>query len=250
MSYKKSPEYYENCKVLAPDGTILFRTNKNKIQHYLENEFAREVSTNPLTIQLNFIPRGNNHAGDSYLIDEKINHCVCCGAKEKLTSHHIVPRAYTRHFPPKIKKLTSAYDNMLLCTRDHGAYEREAQQLSRQLEKEAGLSPFSIPERTINAARTLVRYGHLIPSDKKEHILQPLRVHYGRTEISGEDIQEIATLDFRSVIDTRRKTVINASGDLQVFIVRWRKHFVETMHPRFLPSSWNIHCPLEKLLRL
>ncbi|KAJ1487119.1 hypothetical protein T484DRAFT_1889535 [Baffinella frigidus] len=38
--------------------------------------------------------------------------------------------------------------------------------------------------------------------------------------------------------------VVVSQGDLRVFIVRWRAHFIKTVRPRHLPKGWSIDNPL------
>src|SRR3989338_4946539 len=248
MNHKKSPDYYENYSVLSTNGIVLFRTNEEKITWYVRNNLARILESDKQTVQLTFKPKGNGSVGDPYLLDEKLNQCVCCGTREKLTSHHIIPRRYIRHFSKEIRDLAGAYDNMLLCTHDHFAYEHEARELHKQLEEEASLPTLFEDIKPIKTAGTIERYGHLISSDKKERLLQTLRIYCRKEEISAEDIGKIAALNICTIVHERSKKVIDAAENLSLFIIRWRKHFVETMRPRFLPRYYDVNRSLEELI--
>jgi hypothetical protein len=36
------------------------------------------------------------------------------------------------------------------------------------------------------------------------------------------------------------EAVIAAFGDLQAFVERWRRHFVEVMKPSYMPENWRV----------
>ena len=47
---------YENCKMLAPDGTCLSNTDRKKADWYVNKGLAQMVNEDPFTIKLNFEP--------------------------------------------------------------------------------------------------------------------------------------------------------------------------------------------------
>jgi hypothetical protein len=49
---------YENCIILAPDGEVLCKCDKKKIEWYLERELATLIKDEPLTAKLTFEPSG------------------------------------------------------------------------------------------------------------------------------------------------------------------------------------------------
>ena len=36
------------------------------------------------------------------------------------------------------------------------------------------------------------------------------------------------------------RKIIQTPDDLDNFIIMWRKHFVEKMNPKFMPSDWDV----------
>ena len=113
---------YENCQILAPDGEILCKCDKQKVEWYLTKELATIVKEEPLTIKLNFEPNGrgiSSHKGDDsidnqYYVDYKKNQCVVCGVDDKYMRFQIVPSKYRAFFPEKYKSHRS-HDILLLC---------------------------------------------------------------------------------------------------------------------------------------
>jgi hypothetical protein len=52
---------YENCKMLAPDGTEMAAINNKKVKWYVDRGLATLVSSNPPTIQLKFLVTPDSH---------------------------------------------------------------------------------------------------------------------------------------------------------------------------------------------
>jgi len=49
---------YENCQILAPDGEILCKCDRKKVEWYLDRDLADLVKEDPLTARLKFEPSG------------------------------------------------------------------------------------------------------------------------------------------------------------------------------------------------
>ena len=106
------------------------------------------------------------------------------------------------------------------------------------------MSPEQIKNKKILSAQRLlerVSLGEIsgVPEDKililKQKASQPL---YEEVSINGaawaDDIMKI----------------ILKNNELFSFVKRWRKHFVDTMKPKYLPEHWSIDSNLEKSGRI
>ena len=108
--------------ILAPDGEVLCKCDKKKIQWYLSKNLAKLVKEEPLTAQLNFEPNGrgiSQYKGDkkkdnNYYVDYKKDQCVVCGTQDNYMRFQIVPAKYRNFFPEKYKSHRS-HDILLLC---------------------------------------------------------------------------------------------------------------------------------------
>jgi hypothetical protein len=109
---------YENCRILAPDGTTLCTCGSKKISWYLSKGLAVLEEEEPLTIRLKFEPRGRGHADDAYYLSDKENRCCVCGHEGQYLRHSVVPHAYRQHFPPQMKSHLS-HDIVLMCVGCH-----------------------------------------------------------------------------------------------------------------------------------
>lgn len=239
---------YGNCKVLDRSGNLMFRCGPEKVQWYLERSLADVVSTeDPFTIQLTFQPNGPGHVGDEFFLQEKENRCVVCASEERLTMHHVVPRCYRRYFPDELKS-HSSHDVVVLCIYCHEDYEAHAFSLKQQIANEYGIpvsgkcvsiDPYLT--RVRSAAGTLSRYRPQLPLVRAEELLDVLRDYYKKQEITAEEIESAAAIDHRMTKDFIHygEWVVRHTPDLEELVRRWRKHFFDTMHPRFLPTGWD-----------
>ena len=181
---------YTNGLMLAPDGEPMCRIGKSKIDWYLDRELATLVSKDPITIQLNFEPKGRGHNGDEFYLRERKDICVVCGFTRNLTKHHVVPSCFRKCFPDEVKK-HSDHDIVLVCQKHHELYESKAN---------------SLKDKLINE--------FLDEEEKKSK--------------------------------EKYRYIVEKINDVDKFVVRWRKHFVKQMKPKFLPELWDINRKVTK----
>jgi hypothetical protein len=243
---------YGNCRVQNPEGTHIFNCGEKKAKWYLKRDLAQVIQESPLVIRLNFVPNGQGHANDSFYLQERQNLCVVCGITDKLTKHHVVPYCYRRFFPEKLKNHT-AYDVLPLCYECHEKYETSAHQFKKKLTEE-----LAIPKgrsRTVDterknvclAASALLRHRGDIPQERLDYLIETLRQHYGRSEISIEDLENASQLEYntrRQEYKPEGQAVVESVDDIESFVKRWRQHFVDTMNPQHMPRYWVVDRPL------
>lgn len=246
----KSP-IYGNGLMRGPDGKDMCRIKHKRLKWYVDRDLATIVNEDPYIIQLKFSPKGPGHSSQRLLIQSRENICVVCGTKDKLTRHHIVPHCY-RKFMPAEKKSHSSYDILPLCDEHHVEYEMKALALRAKFADKYG-APLTNTDPEVGKqfsmgcqARTLMRHGSKIPSDKVL-ILRSRMAEYlgiGLDELTDEHIDRLAKERGRSIPYDHAKIVMDKVEDLQSFVVEWRKHFAETMEPKFMPKNWDVDCPI------
>jgi hypothetical protein len=245
---------YGNCAILAPDGQMLCRCDSKKANWYLKRGLAFLEKESPLTIRLKFEPKGRGCADDPYYLAEKPNRCVVCGREDRLTKHHAVPYFFRKMFPPIFKK-HSSHDVVPVCTDCHTAYEPKSQELRKQIAKEMGFEPtpaYRNPRSEYSKlAWALHTHGKNMPEARKNEILQKIAKDIGHVPT----MQEIDDIYKNSI---RRKKhsqpeVINwmkevekavskmTDEELHAFCRRWRRHFIDTMAPKFMLSHWDVN---------
>jgi hypothetical protein len=236
---------YGNCEVYPPDSDIvMFRCNNDKMKWYLERNLAVLVRESPPIIRLTFTPKGPGHIGEPYFLQTFLNRCVVCGCEEELNHHHIVPDAYRRHFPRDAQGWWM-YDVLLLCVPCHDHYEGFAYQLKETIAQEHGVPSSGITNldvvrlRAMKAGAAIHRHGKKIPREKRMLLEADFQAYFGKEATSLEDYHEVWKDIRRSIKTTPAGEIVVATlKDVDAFAVKWRRHFVEVMKPKFLPSGW------------
>lgn len=241
----KSPQY-ENCEVLSPEGQLMFRCCKRKVVWYLDRNLGKKIVDDPLTIQLTFIPKGVGHIDDPYFLQKMKNQCVVCGGKEDLTRHHIVPYCYRKFFPTELKNHRS-YDVMSLCIPCHRIYEACAVEFKQFL-----AIKHSVPVSGIGikynkqlviakgAAKAILDHRDKIPQQRQEELFGRIK-DYLQKDPTDEDLQLLITKDHHFSNYTHHgEVVVSKTENIELFVQEWRKHFLNTMLPKFLPLFWDI----------
>lgn len=248
---------YGNCRVHHPDGTLMFLCLEKRARWYLDRGLATVTAEDPLTIQLNFEPKGKGGADQEdflYALGEKKNSCVVCGSEdlETLTRHHVVPYEYRKFFPEEFKA-RSGHDIVAICREDHDIYENaHATKLKRNLEKELGVESADSVYKSNSHIAKAHSYAKLLMDPDRVLSIPEGRVQYFMKEIKRvfgkKNLAEIVEINVRKITSERMETVARQvveklEGDpekIQDFIEMWRKHFLENMNPRHMPEGWRV----------
>jgi len=255
---KRKHIIYGNCRVHHPDGSLMFLCIEKRAKWYLDRDLAIVLSEEPLTIQLTFEPQGKG-AGEgktpeeiSYLLGIKENRCVVCGNEKlsELTKHHIVPREYRKYFPVSYKERAS-HDVVCICRKDHDVYENNfADPLKRELEEKVGID--LVAERSrLSKMRSTHNYAKILMDPDLVLRIPESRINFFLTEIEEvfgkKSLKEITEIDYykyfkeknlelsKKVVDT-----LQSESEIQEFVFMWRRHFLESMQPQFLPKGWSV----------
>jgi hypothetical protein len=243
----KEKNLYGNWSVLAPDGELLSYGSKKRAMWYVNKGIADIVDTR--TIKLKFEPKGRNT--DEYTLKRKENKCVVCGSTiiKDLTKHHVVPSMYKKLFPVEYKA-RSSHDVVVICKKHHSEYEHTfADQLKQELAEKYN-APLQITPRendiikSIMICRTIIKYWDQLPGDRLETLLEEFKEINGYEPLSFDEMDKFIedNEDFMFVGNTHSQIVVDAiQDDLSDFIVMWRKHFIDSMNPQFMPEKWDVY---------
>lgn len=229
---------YENCAMYSPDGILLCKISKHKADWYLAKKLADIMQEDPLTIKLKFKPNGYGNFARPYFLQEFKNQCVACGTAENLSAHHVVPRCFRRHFPPEIKNHNSA-DVLALCIACHNYYETFAEKLKAELVPEFVKFPPEYKEK--NKIKSLAKnllYNTNLPEDRKVDLYIACAEYLGKEDLADADLIELADLKNPRFENKPYDKYVKGLKDIEGFSQMWRRHFVETMEPRYLPEGW------------
>lgn len=249
-----SNAFYGNILVLSIDNEALFRCNEKRALWYVNRDLAKWLNDN--TIQFNFVTKGEGHKNDPFYTSEKENVCVVCGSKHDLSKHHVVPKCYRKHFVDEYKSYAS-HDVLLLCIDCHNAYESIAEKYKKDMIKlyldDDLISYYKHCDakmyEIISSAKTLSKFNN-IPDEKKQLILNKITTHLPIVVLDNGEIDKVAITTLSKIKmsndDNFSKRIVESLDTEQKifdFYVLWRKHFVDTMNPKYLPTGWNIHRP-------
>jgi hypothetical protein len=255
----RDANHYHNCRVLSPEGDLMFRCNEDKVQWYLDRDLAEKLGDDPLTIRFNFRPAGRGHAGNAFYLQEKANRCVACGVNDLLTKHHCVPQVFRKHFPLEYKS-HAWHDVLLLCTDCHDRYELDAHEFKKEIlisygveapgselgkEVGSGSDVFRDWYHATSSAHALLRYKDTIPADKLVYLERQVKAHLNKDTLTEADL--LAVCAQREECKKRMseeaqygKAVVDLIEDIPAFIRLWREHFVSVMSPKYLPKFWRV----------
>lgn len=239
---------YDNCRLISPSGELLSYTSNRRGEWYLRKGLGKKVNDKPLAVQLLFTPNIKTRLidEDPFYNQELPSHCVVCGEVNELTQHHCVPSNYRKHFPFEYKAYNH-HDVLLLCGPCHRTYEKEAHLFKLKLINEFNISKTTRDntKRIKRLAQTLIENS--LPEDRRLVLITYLEQEVGRSPITLSDLEQFSNLKiitktkkFKKKISTVGKLIVEKLESIPDFIRLWRKHFVETMNPQFLPLYWSI----------
>ena len=227
---------YSNCKLKAPNGSFLSFIDTNRAKWYLRKNLATVETEDPLVIKLNFEPKGPGNEGIEYFETPLESKCVVCGSVNNLTKHYSIPYSY-RKFLPNVSH--NNHDIIATCMNCHDKYERIAQDLKKELCKQYGVvfnkQPSSEIVHSRKAANTLLSFD--LPDEKKRKLEAIVEKFIGKLP-TEQDLYELC--ERKEKLDHSSELMAKIT-DYDTFAEVWRKHFIDTMNPLYMPKGWRIN---------
>jgi exonuclease 3'-5' domain-containing protein 2 len=247
---KRKQLIYGNCKVLAPDGELMFRCFEKRAYWYLDRNLATIEDDDPLTIRLTFEPNGRGQK-EEHLKSIRENKCVVCGNNDLsvLTKHHLIPYEYRRYFPDELKSHNSSYV-IPICVNCHENYEHNfAIHLKNKIAQEYNASKNGKTNERHHAEKyiiALMKHRNKMPSERIAHLhtllieaMADAGVNIDHNDLDDETLENYLEF-FHSndeTVDNRHgKIVADKCKDLNAFSKRWVDHFIRSMKPQFMPD--------------
>lgn len=231
-----------------PNGVLMFRNKRKRIQWYLDRKLAKLIKeeNGVMTAQMLVMPNGLGRHGDPYMPIMQ-NRCVVTGNSNNLNRHHIVPKQYRNLMPLYYKELCY-HDIVAIDIDTHNRYEIEhANLLKRELsiKYDAPLYPkdFGDDYNLSKLAFAYENHNELIPDEKKNYMLDKFKTYFNKSMIDKSDIEYLISLKplFDEKIANHGKIVLESFNDNQGFVEMWRQHFLDTMKPGFMPEDWSVN---------
>lgn len=264
----------ENWEVYHPNGTHMFTCGEKKAKWYLDRDLAFINGDNK--IELTFEPKGMGFDDDEIFGKSvRENICVVTGEPHGLQRHHIVPYCYRTYFPEEYKS-KNHHDVVLINHEKHSEYEVEASKFKDEIARIYGIKTISelnteytkklreisstnaIPTALLHSL--FMSYGLISERNKmiklqqiseftnipfntlcKYNYLQLYKIYLYLKDISDNEKKEYK-LDNRKYYDHGYHLSLKLDTDKKIkeFIRLWRKHFVDTMQPKFMPTGWSL----------
>jgi len=260
----KSP-MYDNVKMLDPEGELLSKISKRKGEWYVRKNLAEWTDSSEKCIKILFQPKAkSNPSVGKGLFDrsDKINQCVNCGDTKYHIRHNVVPSVYRTLFPLKFKSHLS-HDVVILCPKCNVHCSRQTQYRMQEIE-DSHRPPGSKPQYETDhvlyhmrsCALALLRFKEQLPENKRTEYEAMVRRHLKIDESSDVDLtpdqlQEAIDVEYRienpDWVPGAVLVVEALNGDeekIERFVRDWRRHFLQTMGPRFLTKGWGVDTPV------
>jgi hypothetical protein len=215
-----------------------------------------------------------------YNTSHKKNICVACGTNTSLMRHYVVPYSYRRLLPTKFKSHLP-HDIVLLCMNchicaDQAGLDHQTNVYERQYRTDPQTANPVIPNRyrrhVKSCARALQKHHQQLPPDRisdcesvveeflKLHPLKVERKSFFKVDdekerkitFSSAQLQELTqNLETESPnpkyipIAVLVVSTLQSDQDVSNFIRSWRKLFLKSLKPRFLPVGWSVTSRVE-----
>ena len=247
---------------------------------YISRNLAELISEDPPVFRLYFEPNARgcvdeNSKDSNFYTAPRSNCCVICGITENYLRFHIVPLLYRSCFPENLKSHKS-HDVVLLCLSCHEKARRVYEKKKEEISKKYGVPLFIQSDGKTNVlklqqfqkkCKVLRRKNKPLPesaqkklkkdifnaieelkneSDYLKNFMDNNGIKCDKEEDINNNFLELFTEKFE--IDNNIKTKKNMHGklvlekveDLKQFIMDWRKFFIDSFNPKFLPEEWSI----------
>ena len=219
-----------------------------------------------------------NMKSSNFYIESRTNCCVICGNTKNYLRFHVIPILYRSCFPENLKSHKS-HDVVLLCLECHErarkVYEKKKEEISKrygvplnvmsdeknnylklkQFQKKCKIfiknKKKSLPENAKDKLKNNIRemYNFLLNnSEFFNNFVEKNGIKCEKNEDINGNFLELFSEQFKideiNIPEGKKnlhgKLVIEKVKDLKEFIMEWRKFFIDSFEPKFLPKEWSV----------
>jgi hypothetical protein len=272
----------ENWRVYHPNGKHMFTCSGKKARWYLDRDLAIQIGE--YEMQFTFSPNGYGFA-DNEEFGKSIREakCVVTGTRDDLQRHHIVPYCYRKYLPFKYKS-KNHHDVVLMNHDIHAEYEVEAIKFKDELAYKYGVrtisdynKAYSLAIREFNKEKgiilgkinTILKGYKKIPKSLINDNLIYLANEFDISESFMLNINFIQLMKLYLLLQKKYNSEyeqfkerhgkyydhgwhliqkLDNDEKVEEFIKLWRRHFIDTMQPKYMPNGWSINfrCKTER----
>lgn len=224
---------YDNISMLSKEGQFMAWVPRKKANFYINKGLAFWINDGT-KFQLNFVPKGIGASTEFEKIP-KSNQCVVCKSEENLTRHHVIPTMFRKS---KLLLKDRSHDVLLLCGDCHVSYEKQADVLKNDIQREWGI-PLYHDHSSTPARKEFSKITRARLTLENSYFKIPLERRLILEALANKELPDV------SIDETRRNMMLErisnmSEDDSRIFIERWRNHFVSTMQPKYLPDGWAV----------
>eukprot|EP01084_Bolivina_argentea_P017059 31872_1 len=230
-SYLKHDEketcFYDNCKILKPNGDFLSWCRRKTLNRYVNKGYAWRIDDT--SIKLKFEPENFNRKPlTEVVLGFKKNECSVCGANKKLMRYFVVPLLYRKYLPDVVNEETWRRHDMLpLCQGCHDQSQIFNERFKELLCNKYGVQHYRLLDRKLveyakvmKAIKPLMSdVCKVIPKEKKIKLLGNVARHF---DVKYEIVEEVkeggCDLLFGDLI-----RIDEGDGGNKVFVDRMRR---------------------------
>lgn len=249
MQLNRTTPIYGNCQVFSPDGELMFRCLEKRARWYLNRNLAILLNEDPLSIKLNFLPKGNGQRQEELLV-ERENRCIVCGEDDlsSLTRHHLVPYEYRKFFPDAKKNHNSIYV-VPICRECHSSYEHNHAIKLKEIYASRYFAPMnqvnSPLKKAAKVVHCLLKNSQQLPLEKLHamkqkafELLTEMKLIKSLSEVDDQQtLQNIHVYLNAEMVSEKwhhGKIVLDKITDLESLEKEWVNNFMDTMQPKFM----------------
>ena len=219
-----------------------------------------------------------NLKSSNFYIESRVNNCVICGETKNYLRFHVVPILYRSCFPENLKSHKS-HDVVLLCIECHEKARKVYEKKKEEISKKYGV-PINIMSDEQNNYLKLTQFikkCRILLKNKNESLPEKAQIKLknnlkemfdflmknseyfknfvDKNKIKCDKIEDI-NIEFLEIFcnkfnlndknfpegkrNIHGKLVIEKIKDLKEFIMEWRKFFIDSFQPKFLPKEWSV----------
>jgi hypothetical protein len=269
----------DGCGPGGPDNRLTTENSDSNTQDEQDAKCIRLLfEHNGLSNDPSRRKEGSSSSEVLYLRTAKRNVCVSCGSGGNIIRHYIVPYSYRSLMPSEYKSHMS-HDIVILCPDCHLDCERHSKRRMKRLEDEVrrreniSRSDPVVEDPYLGHVRScaiaLMKWKETMPNDQVGRYVEVVRDYLmsacenrdetttlpndggGMTELTESQLQKACNVNHRvknpNFVSGSDIVVRSLKGDARLlgqFIVDWRKHFVNTVNPRHMPTGWSVDNPV------
>ncbi len=264
----------ENWIVYHPNGKKMFVCGNKRAEWYLKKKLATIIGD--YEIKLTFIPKGLGFNDDEIFgLCARKNICVVSGRDYDLQRHHIVPYCYRTYLPVEYKS-KNHHDVVLINREIHSQYEKFANDFKKEIAKLyniktvdelnseyiSELHKINSEYSKIKSAILVLLKNHTLTINNKRELLRTIsqltNIQYDLiltfNYLQLYKLLEYVKIKQIDIIDKFKKNnkkyydhgywvvqKLDTEEKIKEFIMLWRKHFINTMKPKYLPNGWSVN---------